>query len=388
MQNRVADEAVTVGMRLLDQLLQQPVLAAGLVLAAVLGLVALVYLLRRLTRTKGDRFVAAVGKCDEVAVLMHPNPDPDAMASALAAAALAESVDTDATIQYAGQIRHPENRAFETVLECEFDRIVTDIDLAADHVVLVDHNEPRGFAGAEGIEPHAVVDHHPGDGVGRAFTDVRPDRGSCASIFTEYLRDQGYDTRTDDRRLPARLATALLYGIQSDTTSFTRGCTPAEFDAAAYLFPAADADSLDRIANPQVDGETLDVKATAIQRREVDGSFLVSHVGRVDNTDALPTAVEELVRLEGVTAAVVTGERNGTLHASGRSRDDRVHMGKALDAAFGSFPEASAGGHARMGGGQIPLPDGGTVGLPDAVEDEEAPQELEARLFAAMNGEL
>jgi nanoRNase/pAp phosphatase (c-di-AMP/oligoRNAs hydrolase) len=387
MQTRAADEVATLAGRLLDQLLQQPLLAAAIVLAAALGLATLLYLVRRLTRTDGDRFVAAMADCRAVSVLMHPNPDPDAMASALSAAALAESVGTDATIQYAGQIRHPENRAFETVLECEFDRIVTDIDLAADDVVLVDHNQPRGFAGADGVEPYAVVDHHPGTGTGRAFTDVRPDRGSCASIFTEYLRDQGYHSRNGDHQLPPRLATALLYGIQSDTTSFTRGCTPAEFDAAAFLFPPADADSLDRIANPQVDGETLDVKATAIQRRQVDGSFLVSHVGRVDNTDALPTAVEELVRLEGVTAAVVTGERNGTLHASGRSRDDRVHMGKALDAAFGQFPDASAGGHARMGGGQAPLPDGGNVDTLTTVGGD-TPADLEDRLFAAMNGEL
>ena len=387
MQTRATDEVATLASRLLDQLLQQPLLTAAIVLAAALGLATLLYLVRRLTRTDGDRFVDAMADCRAVSVLMHPNPDPDAMASALAAAALAESAGTDATIQYAGQIRHPENRAFETVLACEFDRIVTDIDLAADRVVLVDHNEPRGFAGADGLDPYAVVDHHPGGGEGRAFTDVRPDRGSCASILTEYLRDQGYSSRGGDRPLPSRLATALLYGIQSDTTSFTRGCTPAEFDAAAFLFPAADADSLDRIANPQVDGETLDVKATAIQRRHVDGSFLVSHVGHLDNTDALPTAVEELVRLEGVTAAVVTGERNGTLHASGRSRDDRVHMGKALDAALDSFPDATAGGHARMGGGQAPLPDGGTLALPDAVGDD-APKELEDRLFAAMSGEL
>jgi nanoRNase/pAp phosphatase (c-di-AMP/oligoRNAs hydrolase) len=387
MQIRAVEEAVSVVGRLLDQLFQQPLVAAGVVLGAALGLAGLLYLLRRLTRTNGARFVAALADCREVTVLMHPNPDPDAMASALATAELAESVDTAATIQYAGQIRHPENRAFRTVLECEFDRIVTDLDLAAENVVLVDHNEPRGFAGADGLEPYAVVDHHPGGGLGQAFTDVRPDRGSCASIFTEYLRDQGYRSRNGDRPLPARLATGLLYGVQSDTTSFTRGCTPAEFDAAAFLFPAADADSLDRIANPQVDGETLDVKARAIRSRQLQGSFLVSHVGHIDNTDALPTAVEELVRLEGVTAAVVTGERNGTLHASGRSRDDRVHMGETLDAAFQFIPDASAGGHARMGGGQVPLPDGGTVELVETTE-EDAPRDLEDRLFAAMNGEL
>jgi len=387
MQNVVAADAATAVGRLLGGLLQRPALATAVVVGAVLVVSLGLYLWRRLVRTNADRFVDALAEREEVSVLMHPNPDPDAMASALAVATLAELVDTDATIQYPGQIRHSENRAFQTVLDCDFERIVTDIDLAAYDVVLVDHNEPRGFAGADGLEPYAVVDHHPGQGEGRAFTDVRPDRGSCASILSDYLQNRGYSNADGGgRTLSSRLATGLLYGIQTDTTSFTRGCTPAEFDAAAYLFPAADVDALDRIANPEIDGETLDVKATAIRRRQKDGSFLVSHVGEVSSTDVLTTAVEELVRLEGVTAAVVTGARGGTLHASGRSRDSRVHMGQTIEAAFDEFSDAEAGGHARMGGGKITLSDGGTV--PPAETADDLLQDIDGRLFAAMNGKL
>ena len=61
-------------------------------------------------------------------------------------------------------------------------------------------------------------------------------------------------------------------------------------------------------------------------------------------------------------------------------------MGKALDAALESFPDASAGGHARMGGGQVPLPDGGNVEQLTTVGGD-TPEDLEDRLFAAMNGE-
>ncbi|PSQ37265.1 RNA-binding protein [Halobacteriales archaeon QS_9_70_65] len=285
---------------------------------------------------------------------MHPTPDPDAMASAMAVAILAESVDTDATIQYPGKIRRSENRAFEAVLECEFDRIVTDIDLAADEVVLVDHNEPRGFTGADGVDPYAVVDHHPGDGEGRAFTDVRPGHGSCSSILAEYLADRGHGD-TGDRPLPSRLATGLLYGIQSDTTSFTRGC----------------------------------VKSRAIRRRRDDGGgpFLVSHVGSIGARESLSAAADELIRLEGITAVVVTGEKNGELHASGRSQDDRVHMGKTLEVAFDDLPDASFGGHSRMGGGRVSLPGGGRTNPPELATDGGS-TELHAQLFAAMNGEL
>ena len=388
MQPRSAENATAVAGRSLVKLLQEPELLAGVVIVALLLVALGAFLWRRLSRTRSDRFLAALADRNEVAVLMHPNPDPDSMASAMAVAALAETVDTDATIQYPGKIRRSENRAFEAVLECEFDRIVTDIDLAADEVVLVDHNEPRGFVGADGVDPYAVIDHHPGDGEGRAFTDVRPDHGSCSSILAEYLADRGHGD-TGDRPLPSRLATGLLYGIQSDTTSFTRGCTSPEFDAASYLFPAASTDDLDRIANPEIDDETLDVKSRAIRRRRDDGGgpFLVSHVGSIGARESLSAAADELIRLEGITAVVVTGEENGELHASGRSQDDRVHMGKTLEVAFDDLPDASFGGHSRMGGGRVSLPGGGRTNPPELATDGGS-TELHAQLFAAMNGEL
>lgn len=392
MQSELANEITAGGEAFVETVSQQPELLV-VAAAAVLFAIGIWWYLRP---TVGDRFVDSIADRDRIAVLMHPNPDPDAMASAMAVGALARTVDTEAILQYPGQIRHPENRAFETVLDCEFDRIEGIDDVASEAVVLVDHNEPRGFPGASDIEPHAIVDHHPGNGEAKAFTDIRSDRGSCASIFAEYVRERGWsnDTDTDDRSLTPTLATALLYGIQSDTTSFTRSCTHAEFDAAAYLFPAADPDYLDRIANPQVDSETLEVKAQAITARDVEGSFLVSYVGTLSNLDALPIAAEELVRLEGITAAVIVGERDGTLHVSGRSRDDRVHIGKAISTALDVLPGASAGGHARMGGGQVALSesvvegDGGSVMLSDSTADRERFRQLRERFFDAMNGKL
>lgn len=375
-------EVVSVGETVFEAVTEQPEMVAVVVIAVAIAVFAVGYLWQYFGTTRGDRFVAALADRNKVAVLMHPNPDPDAMACAMAVVALARSVDTAAVVQYPGQIRHPENRAFETVLNCDFERIDRVTDLASAAVVLVDHNEPRGFHGAERLRPYAIVDHHPGNGEGTAFTDVRPQRGSCASIFADYLRELGWsnDPTDDGPTVTPTLATALLYGIQSDTTSFTRGCTTAEFDAAAYLFPAADSNALDRIANPQVDSETLDVKARAINERILDGSFLVSHVGQVSNLDSLPTAADELIRLEGVTVAVVTGQSDGTLHLSGRSQDDRVHMGKTIQAALKAVPDASAGGHARMGGGQAVIP--------ATASSRETHPELQERLFAAMNGEL
>ncbi|MEF8841650.1 MAG: DHH family phosphoesterase [Haloarculaceae archaeon] len=356
--------------------------------ALVVGVAALVVLvghfaLRLYWQTPVDRLVRALGRVEEVVVLTHPNPDPDAMASALAVREIADVAGTDAVIQYSGEIRHEENRAMQTVLGLEMEHLSAGEGLAAEHVVLVDHNEPRGFAGAGGLTPYAVVDHHPGEGTGESFTDVRSEYGACAAIATEYLRDLGWRTGgAEGRPMPGDLATALLYGIQSDTTNFSRGCTDADFAAAAFLFPATNPEALDRIANPPVDAEVLDVKARAATNRRTDGPFVCSFVGPVSNVDALGQAADELLRLEGVTAVVVGGESDGTLHLSGRSRDDRVHMGECLRRVVSDIPMADAGGHPRMGGGQLSVGHLAGIGPSDGVSLDE----LRERVFASMAG--
>jgi len=85
---------------------------------------------------------------------------------------------------------------------------------------------------------------------------------------------------------------------------------------------------------------------------------------------------------------VIAGEKDGTIHLSGRSRDDRVHMGRVLQSVTEGISNASAGGHARMGGGQIApqpqLSDGG-----EPISSETVPREaLIDRLFSSMSGDV
>jgi len=358
----VVERAVTVAR-------SHPELVATLLVVTVV-LVGGGYLLHRLTRPAGVRFASLLADRDEVVVLTHPNPDPDAMAAAMGIASLAEQVDTAATIRFPGQIRHQENRTFRNVLDVTLERIERAADLDTNAVILVDHSHPRGFIGSEEVRPLAVVDHHPSDGRGEAFTDVRSEYGACASVIAEYFQDlnatpvapDAHESEVDASYVvPSEVATGLFFGVLTDTNRLTSGTVPADFDASAYLSPGVDESLLDRIANPQVSAEVLEVKATAIEEREVSGAFAISDVGTISNVDAIPQAVDELIRLEGITAAIVCGIRNGTLYLSGRSRDDRVHMGRAIEAALDDVPDASGGGHARMGGGQVPIDDGDFV---------------------------
>ena len=391
------DPAALVG-DLIDYSSQNPTVVIGVVIGLLVAVGGVAGLYRYLTRSPVGQLKGTLAAYDAVTVLMHPDPDPDAMSSALAVDQLAAEAGTAARLCYSGEIRRPENRAFETVLDLDFDRIETVEDIDTDAVVLVDHNEARGFSGAENVDPIAVVDHHPGDGQGRKFTDVRPDTGACATIFAEYfesldwdffevdtaLTDGGVDTSdVPPDSIPSHVATGMIYGIQSDTRSLTNGCSPSDFAAAAYLYEGVDTDLLNRIANPQIDAEVLDVKARAITGRKVNAPYAYSDVGEVSNTDAIPQAADELETLEGVSAVIVIGEKDGTIRLAGRSRDDRVHIGRAIEAVVEDIPMAEGGGHARMGGGKIAVEYMDGLGPSEGVDREQ----LRERFFEAMAGE-
>lgn len=377
--------------------------------AAVVALVLVAagaYLLWWYRRPAGRRLLSLLADREAVTVLMHPNPDPDAMAAAMGVAALAGQAGTPAKLRYSGTVDHQENRAFWTVLDLGMESIERAADLGGAPVILVDHNRPRGFEGAEEVAPLAVIDHHPGDGDGETFTDVRTGYGATASIVGEYFQDVGAEPIPPDEHasevdsaftVPSTVATGLLYGILSDTDTLTKGAIPADFAVASYLRPGVDEELLDRIANPQVSADVLEAKARAIAGREVRGPFAVSDVGPVANADVLPQAADELAALEGVTAVVVCGEVDGDVRLSGRARDDRVHMGRVMEGAVEDWPEATAGGHARMGGGRIPHPkaeagaaaaSGATDGGATVGGENVDRVALVERLFDAMNGEL
>jgi hypothetical protein len=59
-------------------------------------------------------------------------------------------------------------------------------------------------------------------------------------------------------------------------------------------------------------------------------------------------------------------------------------MGKALRAVVEDVPMAGAGGHARMGGGQLSVDHMEGLGPGDGLDREQ----LHQRLFDAMNGDI
>jgi phosphoglycolate phosphatase len=71
----------------------------------------------------------------------------------------------------------------------------------------------------------AVIDHHQISGALPELHEVRSNMGSCSTIVWDMLRGEGYEVNRN-----RKLATALYYGLYSDTSGFTEINHPLDRD--------------------------------------------------------------------------------------------------------------------------------------------------------------
>ncbi|HJJ44132.1 MAG TPA: DHH family phosphoesterase [Methanocorpusculum sp.] len=289
-------------------------------------------------------------------IITHKNPDPDAISSAMALTAIAEDAAAGklkCRILYEGNIGHQENRAFVNLFEIKMERLTPEILAECSHLALVDCGGPGINNDLPADTPvEIIIDHHSQEGVVRKitpeFVDIREEAGATASILTQYIQEL-YIT------ISTKVATALFYGIRSDTKDFQRNIYPQDMHNAAYLLPFTDKALLEVVMTPSMSKETLDIMGRAIQNSVIKQGYLGSNVGYIRNRDALPQAAEMLLNLEGVNTAFVYGITDTAIVCSGRNRDVRLHLGDVMKEALSSIPGASAGGHATMAALSIPL---------------------------------
>lgn len=299
-----------------------------------------------------DLFNLLASWSGSLGIVTHTNPDPDAIASAMALSAIAKEANPhlETHIFYDGIIGHQENRTLVNLLDIRMEKIRPEAITSCTHIALVDSKGPGVNNGLLHTVPvDIIIDHHSEDvafSEKAQFVDIRYKVGACATILTEYLKE--LDIEPDQR-----VATALLYGIRSDTKQFRRNVSPSDLEYSAYLVQFSDADLLEKIMSPQYSHETIDIIGAAIKNRKARNGYLFSNVGYVRNRDALPQAADLLINLEGISTALVYGITDEAIIMSGRNRDLRLNLGNVMSEAFSELGDA--GGHATMAAASIPL---------------------------------
>jgi nanoRNase/pAp phosphatase (c-di-AMP/oligoRNAs hydrolase) len=313
-----------------------------------------------LRRTRSERLLATLAPFQRIVLVSHVNPDPDSLASMLGLKALVEShlPGKPVILTVDGMIARSENRAMVELVPIRLDpveNVAIDSDTA---VVMVDSQPHTGRRYSEAAMPSVVIDHHETPGVlsGVLFSDIRTHLGATSTMVTGYLLEQKV-------AVTPPLATALLYGIDSETMGYPREASPLDDGALIWLFPRADKDLLARIRNPKLPQSHFATFQTALANAFLYDDLVVSWCGMVTQPDIIAEIADFFVRFDQVNWSLAAGVFDGLLKFSLRAGQLGGRAGETLAVVVNGL--GNAGGHDKRAGGAIPLPDGS----PESVEN-------------------
>ena len=286
-------------------------------------------------------------------IIMQDNPDPDCIAAAVALRKLANSLaNLQCSIACGGTIGRGENRALVKYLGLNL-RACSEVDFSKfDLVATVDTQPGTGNNSLpEAILPQIVVDHHPIRRPTRTvpFTDIRSGYGATSTIFVEYIIEAGITPETP-------LATALLYGIRSDTQDLGREAARADIEAIEFLYPFANKRMLSIIQRGKVPRVYYQMLADALRNARVQGPALITELGEIDTPDMIAEVADLLLREDETNWTMCTGSWKDRLLISIRTSEEGNLAEQVIRRMVAR--KGTGGGHLTYAGGQIPLKKG------------------------------
>lgn len=290
------------------------------------------------------RLMDVVDAKDVLAVII--NADPDAMASALALRRLFWHKTRKIHIYSINRIDRPDNLAFSVLLHFRYD-----------HIHLVKKDRITKWALLDSQPSHheifgnypfdIIIDHHPvSPNLTSNFIDIRETYGANSSIMTEYIKAANI-------KPSPRLATALFYGIKSDTNNFVRPTVTSDIIAFRYLYDFTNMNIINKLESSEMTRKMLPSLKRAIEKLILIDDMAVIPMGNIDHPDTLVVLADFFLKLAEASMCIVSGVFEGSLIIIFRNAGFRKNVGKLAGKMFGNM--GSAGGHRNAARAEIPI---------------------------------
>lgn len=304
-------------------------------------------LIRRASTTqKVDHLRRLVKDSTGVVTVIWGNPDPDAIASAFALGDLISSQGKPYTISYMGEPARPENIAMIRTLRIPTVKFSPALMKPGLLLATVDA-QPSFFLATDGLKFDIVIDHHPLADVGDPrYSDVRPTYGATSTIMTEYFQNTGL-------RMNRRIATALFYGLKTDTGNLTRNVSDADVNAFRWLRNHVDENILRTIELSYMPPSMLDHFGIAIANKKIARDTAFTYIGTVENPETCVYIADFFIKISGIGWVIVACRTKEKVVVVFRSDGLRKHAGRDAESLFSAY--GSAGGHRTMARAELPL---------------------------------
>jgi len=277
---------------------------------------------------------------EHVLILTQHDPDPDALASALALRTLLGRTSTTAPIAAFGEVTRNENQVMMQLLDIQLLKITAPDLEKYSRIAMVDV-QPFYFGDPE-IRADIIIDHHPRmETCDAPFCDIRVHYGATSTILAEYLIAQ-------DLKISQRLATALVYGIKTDTLFLGRDINPADIEVFTHIYPLANRHMILQMEHPRLKPEEISLFVKALKSQRLIGTVVFANLGRVEKEreDIIPRLADFCMQIDDAQWSVVSGIVEKQIVLCVRNVGYVEHAGEVTRHAFGKY--GSAGGHRSM----------------------------------------
>ncbi len=280
-------------------------------------------------------------------ILTHDYPDPDTLASAFALSYLAEQgFGISCRIVYGGVIGRMENRGMVSILKIPAHKIKLSDFRKYSNVALLDTQPAfRNNSFPKNRRATLVIDQHP-------FVE-KPD-AECVIIDTECRATSVLLAQAllhSKLKIPANVATALAYGILSDTLNLYRAARPDIIQIYMSILSRSDIRALARIQNPYRSRRFFVTLREGIQNAMMRRRLVISHLGVVENPDLVSQVADFLLTYKGTLRSLCTGRYKEKLYVSLRMANPNAEACDIIRDVFMSHGEA--GGHDNIAGGSF-----------------------------------
>ena len=211
----------------------------------------------------------------DIVIQCHDNPDADALASGFALWWYFQKTGKKARLIYSG--RNP-------VSKSNLKLMLEKLDIPVEYVkeigtpellITVDCQYGEGNVTSFPAGTVAVIDHHQISGTLPELSEVRSGYGSCSTVMFELIKQEGMDINEN-----VDIATALYYGLLTDTGFFAEISHPADKDLRDYA--AYNNADIVLFRNANISKEELKIAGDALKNAFYDDTF---HYGIIE---ALP----------------------------------------------------------------------------------------------------
>jgi nanoRNase/pAp phosphatase (c-di-AMP/oligoRNAs hydrolase) len=299
-------------------------------------------------------------------ILTHDSPDPDALASGMGLATLFNQLwNVNSRLVYSGLVARAENRAVLSLLTPDWQTEENLPDLGPYTASILVDTQPGAGNNRFPSErsPDVVIDHHypRWDNLRPVkYVDVRQEIGATSSMVFQYLDAAGIKPEPT-------LATALFYGLQTDTRGLARGASHEDEAIYLKLLTWIDRPKLVRVEQAGLSRDYFRAFNQGLEAARVYGRCVTAYLGEMHRPDLAAEMADVLIRLESARAVLCQGVFDGILQLSLRTEPSGQDAGLLVQKVIGR--RGKAGGHGTMAGGQVHLGEQGALGEPVTLDD-------------------